>query len=131
MELEVALMTELEKLGSLGFDEVMIKPGEEYLKNYDVLVGGVDMAGIVPVPEGRVATRTLAYVFRGLGTNVSFPVAYFFVDKMTAEELLTLTLHVIEKVEATGLKIVRLEADNHATNTKMFRLLHPQQSDMV
>ena len=81
------------------------------------------MAGIVDAKKGVLATRMLAFVFRGLSTSLTFPVGYFFVNQLTAEQLAKITRDVIKKVEEAGFKIIRLVADNASVNTKMFRLL--------
>ena len=43
---------------------------------------------------------------------------------MVGKELHQLTVEVIRKVEETGFKIVRICADNHKTNTALFRFLN-------
>ena len=121
--MEAKQRSALELIGSLGIDEIMLKPKKRYLRNNQVCVGDVDMAGIVDAKKGVLATRMLAFVFRGLSTSLTFPVGYFFVNQLTTEQLAKITRDVIKKVEEAGFKIIRLVADNASVNTKMFRLL--------
>ena len=50
-------------------------------------------------------------------------VGYFLVKNLTAEQQTALCLHVIAEVEKLGIAIVHVSTDNHATNTKMYRIL--------
>ena len=124
MEMEFANLSPYEILVSLGFDEVIIQEGITYLRNLGVIVGHVNMAGIIDAPDGVLANRMLAFVIRGMSTKLVIPVAYFFVAKLTADELRKLTMYVIQQVEKIGFSVARLVADNHSTNTKLFHLLN-------
>ncbi len=67
----------------------------------------------------------LSFQLLGLSTSINVPVAHFLVKDLKAGELTEINVHVIKKIEAaTGLKILRLVADNHSTNVKMFTILN-------
>jgi hypothetical protein len=45
----------------------------------------------------------LAFLFKGLSTNLKIPVAYFPVNKLNAEQLHELTVTDIKEIEELGL----------------------------
>jgi hypothetical protein len=88
------------------------------MKNVDKLVGHVDMAGIVePVNGAKLANKMLTFAINGLANSFCIVVGYILVNKMTAEELSKLTLHILEEVEKIGFTVVGAVADNASTNT--------------
>jgi hypothetical protein len=114
---------------NIALDEVAIKPNGTYVKHVDKLVGHVDMAGIVETKnENKLANKSLKFAINSLANSLcTIIVGYFLVNKMTAEELSKLTLHVIEEVERTGFVVVGAVADNASKNTKMFKMINPDQ----
>ena len=60
------------------------------------------MAGILPLAKNPgdtpLANKVLCYVLTGFSTHFRVPVAYFFVKRLTGDQLVRLTLHVLEKV---------------------------------
>lgn len=86
------------------------------------------MAGIVEVTNGRrlLANKLLSFQLLDLlSTSINVPEAHFLVKDIKAEELTEITVHAIKEIEAaTGLKILRLVADNLSTNVKMFTILN-------
>ncbi|KZS08462.1 Uncharacterized protein APZ42_027534 [Daphnia magna] len=129
-----ALIAKLEELGNcygknvnLALDGVAIKPDESYMKNVDKLIGHVDMADIaVPKDNKKLANKLLTFAINGLANPFCIVVGYFLVNKMSAEELCKLTLHIIEQVEKIGYTVIGAVADNASINTKMFRLINPE-----
>lgn len=51
------------------------------------------------------------------------PVGYYFTQSVKGDHLHQLTLEVIKSIEEAGFQVVRLVADNHASNKKMFTML--------
>ena len=66
------------------------------------------------------------FIFIGLNSSFKSVVGYFLVKNLTAEPQTALCLHVIADVEKLGVAIVHVSTDNHATNTKMYRILKNQ-----
>jgi hypothetical protein len=76
------------------------------------------MAGIVePVNGAKLANKMLTFAINGLANSFCIVVGYILVNKMTAEELSKLTLHILEEVEKIGFTVVGAVADNASTNT--------------
>lgn len=119
-------MGEKEIIVSIIVDEMTIEAKEKYVRNLDMPIGGVDMGGVVEAAsDGLLANKLLSLKLLGLSTNINVPVAHFLVRDLTAEELTTVTVHVIREIEsATGLKVLRLVADNYSTKVKMFTILN-------
>lgn len=109
-------------------DEVEIKPNKTYVRHADKLIGHVDMTSIVELKnQEKLANKLLTFAINGLANSFCIIVGYFQVNKMTAEELSKLTLHVKEEVERIGFVVVGAVADNASTNTKMFKIINPDR----
>ena len=63
------------------------------------------------------------FILTGINSSFKSVVGYFLVANLTAEQQTKCFLHVINEVEKLGMEVVHVSTDNHATNTKMFRLL--------
>lgn len=136
---------------TLQMDEMQIKQSLTYDKNHDALVGYVDMGGIVkdkdtfgdidepiddleepiddveePIKDEKnkkLANKLLCFMVTGLSKPYKIPVAYFYVNSITGEELYQLTLHVLTEIESMGFRVLRLAGDNAKTNKYVFEKL--------
>jgi hypothetical protein len=130
-----AMKAKIEELGGgnvvhviIVLDEVEIKPNKTYVRHADKLIGNVDMTSIVELKnQEKLANKLLTFAINGLANSFCIIVGYFQVNKMTAEELSKLTLHVKEEVERIGFVVVGAVADNASTNTKMFKIINPDR----
>lgn len=57
-------------------------------------------------------------------SHYRLPVGYFFTNALAGPALHKMTMKVMESVEETGLMVIRIVADNHATNRKLFSILY-------
>ena len=89
----------------------------KYDKNNDCLVG----LAVNSKNDETLANKMLAFLFKGLSTNLKIPVAYFPVNKLNAEQLHELTVTVIKEIEELGLRVQRLVTDNARVNVSMFK----------
>ena len=80
---EAKKLSEIELIATLQIDEMTIKPSEKYNRNFGKYFGGVDMGGVIEVPENRLANKVLAFVLSGLSTHYTIPVAIFLVNQLT------------------------------------------------
>ncbi|XP_077484185.1 uncharacterized protein LOC144094136 [Amblyomma americanum] len=141
LHMEAKLHSEQARLGSLVMDEMSLKQTTSYQKQSDVVHGFVDLGG-AEVDFGlhdQLATHLLCFVFVGLSTHYRLPVGYYFTKALSGEQLQLLALKVMQCVEESGFKVVRLVGDNHKSNTKFFSNLsggpiqpvveHPLDSD--
>ncbi|KAH6933222.1 hypothetical protein HPB50_013594 [Hyalomma asiaticum] len=122
---ESASWTDREMKGSLVVDEMAIKQVASYEKKADRVHGLVEMAGLETELgiESELATHLLAFVFVGLSSHYTIPVGYYFTRSTTGEQLHHLKMRVLQSVEEAGFEVVRLVADNHSSNCKMFSIL--------
>lgn len=126
LEMEAKCRNDMQRIGSLILDEMTIAPAEQYDRNNQIYLGKVNVAGITPINEDNLANRTLGFVFSGLSTHYSIPVA--FVNKLTGQQLHDLTIHVIKELEKATFKVVRIVADNASINVACFKLLIPNSN---
>uniref|UniRef100_A0A147BC10 Putative transposase protein n=1 Tax=Ixodes ricinus TaxID=34613 RepID=A0A147BC10_IXORI len=129
--IEERLKAELEHLPasqsrvcSLIADEMRIKQRLQYNKQQDSFVGHTDMGfADDPNTEPSLANSLLCFVLNGLSTSFRIPVSYFFTKGLNGSQLSKLLLFVIEKVEKTGFRVLRLVTDNHKTNVSAMKIL--------
>lgn len=110
-------------MGSLVLDEMSIRPGTFYQRQADEIHGLVSFPNEEQSCEPEVATHLLCFVFVGLSTHYRLPVGYFFTRALAAQQLHKIALEVLQSVEQSGFTVVRIVADNHATNRKFFSIL--------
>ncbi len=127
---EAGRLSSVEKHASLITDEMTIKAMEKYDKNLQKFVGAVDLGGVTGSGSSGLANKMLGFVLNGLNTRYKIPVAFFFVNNLTSEQLGDLTDHVINEVEECGFSVDRLVTDCLSVNVKMFTrlnggVLHP------
>jgi len=60
---------------------------------------------------------------KGISTNLTTLVAYFFVRQLKAEDLVKLIEAILNKIEQIGFKVIRLVADDFSVNQKAFKIL--------
>ncbi|KAG0433043.1 hypothetical protein HPB47_020278 [Ixodes persulcatus] len=107
---------------SLALDEMSIRPSTFYQRQADE-VHGLVSEECAESGEMEVATHLLCFVFVGLSTHYRLPVGYFFTRALTGTQLHQITMSVLRSIEQAGFVVVRVVADNHATNRKQFSML--------
>ena len=122
--MECKRLSSVEKHASLITDEMTVKAMEKYDKNLQKFVGAVDLGGVTSSESDSLANKMLGFVLNGLTTRYKIPVAFFFVNNLTSEQLEDLTVHVIEKVGECGFQVDRLVSDCLSVNVKMFARLN-------
>lgn len=101
-----------EKMGSLIIDEMAIQTKLIYDRKLDLYLGNAN-ADIEELGIGdRLANHLLSFLFKGLSSNYRIPVAYFFTNQLTGNELYKLSKHVIESVKKVGFNVLRISTNN-------------------
>lgn len=117
---------ELDRHCVLLFDEMSIKPRLLYDVAQDRVIGYQDYGKEIPCLSDtpKVATKALVFMIRGLNRNWKQPIAHYFTEKgITSEELALLIPIIIKAVNATGLKVRGVIADQASTNSSGLNLL--------
>lgn len=130
VEVEQMLMKEagLDKSTILGyqkfvtilFDEIKVKESIVYDKHSSHVLGFVELNDLYDEllqledsEEGHkpVATHVLAFMVRGIFTDLKFPFAHFPTKDISGDQLFSLIWEAIERIERLGLKVVTLTGD--------------------
>ena len=141
VEVEQMLMKEagLDKSTILGyqkfvtilFDEIKVKESIVYDKHSSHVLGFVELNDLYDEllqledsEEGHkpVATHVLAFMVRGIFTDLKFPFAHFPTKDISGDQLFSLIWDAIERIERLGLKVVALTGDGCSPNRKFFRM---------
>jgi len=107
--------------GSLVFDEMAIRQHVEYDGNK--FNGYVDMGENVTVTDTRLAKDALVFMVVCINGAWKIPLAYFLIDRITAEQKNNLTLQCISSLHDAGMQIVCVTCDGTATNFAMMQQL--------
>ncbi|XP_023232214.1 uncharacterized protein LOC111632058 [Centruroides sculpturatus] len=105
-------------------DEMTIDQKLVYDKQLDKIFGFAETGehGEVCEPQ-KAANRMLCFLLRGLSSSYAIPVGYFFTYCLKGAELLRMMLDVLSEVGSLGFSVIHIVADNHQTNTAMFKAL--------
>lgn len=115
---EVGKLSDVEKFSSLIFDEMAICPKLSYHRQSDKVIGTAQFGKDTKENSQILANRLLCFVLKGLNTNFSIPVAYYFVRQLQGIELSKIILTVIKDCEQIGFKICRIVSDDAKINVK-------------
>lgn len=119
-------MSELDRHCVLLFDEMSIKPRLLYDAAKDRVIGYQDYGKEMPHlnDKPKVATKALTFMIRGLNSDWKQPFAYYFNEKgIPSQDLIVLIPKIINAVNATGLKVRGIVADQASTNEKALNTL--------
>lgn len=114
------------------FDEMYIRKQVLWDENTMQYTGFITYGMNVDHAQGRdgesveklpVAGKSMIFMLSGINKHFQFPVAYHFVDDLSAEELAPLASEVIIKVSQCGVKIANLVFDGDKKNIKMCKIL--------
>lgn len=89
--------------GSLVFDEMAIRQHVEYDKKF---YGYVDMGENITVTDTRLAKDALVFMVVCINGAWKIPLAYFLIDRISAEQKKILTLQCISSLHDAGMQIV-------------------------
>jgi len=132
LQAELQCLTDMDKFVSVQIDEVALRAQEIYLKNYETYIGGVDYGGVLDATKAgsKLANKMLTFNVSGLAANYSSPFGVFLVKDLTSEQLLELTKYVVTELEKLGFFVFQLVTDNLSVNTRLFKLLNPNESTL-
>jgi len=108
-------MKPIETYTSLIFDEMAIKPMSIYLRQHRRVFGSVNYGNYrkyLRERPGVIANRLLCFVLKGIFTNYTIPVSYFFVRQLKAEDLVVMIRNILKELEAIGFRVTRLVGDD-------------------
>lgn len=101
---------------ALIFDAMAIKSEEVYDKHKDKMWGYVDYAGIVPYDSECLATEVLVLQIVSFKRKFKCPIAYFFIDKISASIQAQLLITAINMLYNIGITVRSLTCDGTASN---------------
>ncbi|KAJ6642789.1 hypothetical protein Bhyg_07743, partial [Pseudolycoriella hygida] len=84
VKLKVKELTEKQKISTLSWDEVSLKPHIDYNRSRDIIDGFVDVNGS---RRPEFATHALTFMVRGIHTPFKEPVSYYYTANLNGIEL--------------------------------------------
>lgn len=106
-------------------DEMAIRQQIEWNKSKQKFIGYVDFGSIIDESENLpVAKYALVYMLTGINQRWKIPVAYFFVNLLTAEERANITRKVLEFVATSGVNVIAMTFDGLSANISMCNKLN-------
>lgn len=109
----------------LIMDEMAIRKQIDWDHKKKTLIGYVENE--LPTHEHKrlpVAKQALVYLLNGVNERWKIPIAYFFVNGLTAEERGEITKAVITSLDSCGIQIIALTFDGITSNISMCKYLN-------
>lgn len=113
--------TDYSLVASLMFDEMAIRQHVEF--DGTKFSGYTDMGDNIVCDDTNVASEALVFMIVCINNAWKIPIAYYLINKITAEQKSNLVLQCISAVSSTGLKIVTVTCDGMSTNISTLKLL--------
>lgn len=110
-------------LCSLVTDEMSIRTQVFWSLHEEDYIGFVSYGENPQKKEKTIAKQVILYILNGLNLNLEFPVAYFFINSLNAEQRKNLLLEIIKAVTKCGVIITNLTFDGYAANIPMCQSL--------
>lgn len=104
---------------SLVFDEMHIRQQVFWLLQQLNFNGFVNYGQDEEEEEKAIAKEAIVFILNGIEANFEFPVAYYFIDKLTGQQRKNLISDIIEAVTKCGIKITNLTFDGLSANAVM------------
>jgi len=120
LEEEIKLLTPEEKLCTIMFDEMSIKPQCKFVKQVGRVIGRASLWNRNKFESAPLANKLLCFVLTGLTFHYRIPVAYFLTKDLDSEAQLEMLESIIRSCEDVGFKIVRAVCDCISFNVKTF-----------
>ena len=119
--------TEVQRYIAIVIDEMKIQSNLVFDKHSGDLIGFVDlgdpMVNFAYVEEESVATHALAFLVRGLCTDLKHIIAYYFTKDLTSFQLMPLFWRTVSVLELSlQLYVCAAVNDGASANRKFFRL---------
>lgn len=108
---------------ALIFDSMSIRSQIIFDKKNDKYAGYVDLGGITDIAGEELATEALVFQIVSYTEKFKCPIAYFFINKISAELQQKFILLAIEKLYQVGIVVRSLTCDGCNTNLKTLSLL--------
>lgn len=107
---------------SLVFDEMFIRKQVFWSLQQLDYIGHIDFGQDSISEEKTIAKQVMLFMLNGLNVDFEFPVAYFFIDTLNAQQRKDLLLEIIKCVTSCGVRITNLTFDGYSANTTMCKL---------
>ena len=129
-EIDSLSLPENRKYAGIIIDEMKVKEGLVFNKYTGEVIGFTNLGDVNNnllqlENEGElpsVAKYVLVLMVRGLLFNLQYPYAHFGTQGVTAELLYPIVWECIQRLEASGLKVLFVTADGASPNRKFFRM---------
>ncbi len=125
---KVSSFTEVQRYIVLVMDEMKIQSGLVFDKHSGNLVGFIDLGDPMTnfaclKDEDTLATHALAFLVRGLCTDLKHVIAYFFTGNVMSFQLMPIFWKVVSTLELSlSLYVIGLVNDGASPNRKLFNL---------
>lgn len=109
----------------LMMDEMSLRQQVDFDKSSKRQTGYVDFGCVIDEPQELLAKYALVHMLTGVNQRWKIPIAYFFINSLTAEERAAVTKKVLEFVSESNIKIIAFTFDGLSANISMCKILNP------
>lgn len=115
--------TGVEPVCALIFDEMALKKHLQWSCMQKVFLGPINYGFRPESSEVPLAKEAIVFMVNGFNFNTTLPLAYYFINRLNAEEKVVLLKNIITAIRNCGVRVLSVTFDNLADNFAMCRLL--------
>lgn len=113
----------IEPVCSLIFDEMAIRKNLQWSAAHKQFQGQITYGFRPDCTEVPLANNALVFMMSGINFDLSIPLAYYFINSLTAAEKVKLLTEVISVISELGVRVISITFDGLASNATMCKQL--------
>lgn len=108
---------------SLAFDEMAIQRNLMWCRSSNAFIGLIDKGKLNENDELTLASNVIVFMACGLNAEFEQPIAFYFIQTLTAEDRAHIVNEVIKEISQRGIKVSNITFDGYKSNAKMCEIL--------
>lgn len=109
--------------GSLVFDEMSIRKHLQWCDSKKKYLGFINYGFRTNVEEMPLAKNALVFMLNGINANFNMPIAFYFIETLTASEKANLLTEILIALNECGIRVLTVTFDGLSTNITMCQTL--------
>lgn len=108
---------------SLILDEMAIRKHLQWSDSRKKFLGHISYGFRPDIAAVPVATNVIAFMVNGVNVEFNFPIAYYFITTLTADEKIALLKDIVTEIRNCGVRVLNITFDGLNSNSTMCETL--------
>lgn len=108
---------------SLIFDEMAIRKHLQWSDSRKKFLGHISYGFRPDIAAVPVATNVIVFMVNGVNVEFNFPIAYYFITSLTADEKIALLKVIVTEIRNCGVRVLNITFDGLNSNSTMCETL--------